>query len=86
MTVLKVSAQSSPKSVAGAMASVVREQGAAEVQAIGAGAVNQSMKAIAIARGYLAPGGIDLVAIPSLIEVDIEGQTQTANHFRVEPR
>ena len=86
MTVLKVSAQSNPKSVAGALASVVREQGTVEMQAIGAGAVNQSMKAIAIARGYLAPAGIDLIAVPAFIEVEIEGQQKTAIRFRVEPR
>jgi stage V sporulation protein S len=86
MTVLKVSAQSNPKAVAGAMASIVREIGSAEMQAVGAGAVNQSMKAIAIARGYLAPGGINLVAIPSFVEIEIEGLVKTAMHFRVEPR
>ena len=86
MTVLKVSAQSNPKSVAGALAAVVREQGAADMQAVGAGAVNQSMKAIAIARGYLAPGGINLVAIPSFAEIEIDGLEKTALHFRVEPR
>ena len=86
MTVLKVSAQSNPKSVAGALAAVVREQGAAEMQAVGAGAVNQSMKAIASARGYLAPAGINLVAIPSFAEIEIDGQEKTALHFRVEPR
>ena len=86
MTVLKVSAQSNPKSVAGALASVVREQGGAEMQAIGAGAVNQSMKAIAIARGYLAPAGVNLVASPAFVEVEIDGQEKTAIHFRVEPR
>jgi stage V sporulation protein S len=86
MTVLKVSAQSNPKSVAGALASVVREQGTAEIQAIGAGAVNQTMKAIAIARGYLAPAGVNLVAIPAFIDVEIDGQARTAIHFQVEPR
>ena len=86
MTVLKVSAQSNPKSVAGALASVVREQGTAEIQAIGAGAVNQTMKAIAIARGYLAPTGVNLVAIPAFIDVEIDGQARTAIHFQVEPR
>ena len=86
MTVLKVSAQSNPKSVAGALASVVREQGTAEIQAIGAGAVNQTMKAIAIARGYLAPTGVNLVAIPAFIDVEIDGQARTAIRFQVEPR
>ena len=86
MTVLKVSAQSNPKSVAGALASVVREQGKVEMQAIGAGAVNQSMKAIAIARGYLAPAGLDLIAVPAFIDIEIDGQEKTAIRFRVEPR
>ena len=86
MVVLKVSAQSIPKSVAGALAAVVRENGSAEMQAVGAGAVNQAMKAIAIARGYMAPAGINLVAIPSFVEIEIEGQEKTAIHFRVEPR
>ncbi|HWR29292.1 MAG TPA: stage V sporulation protein S [Negativicutes bacterium] len=86
MTVLKVSAQSNPKSVAGALAAVIRENGSAEMQAVGAGAVNQSMKAIAIARGYMAPAGVDLITIPSFAEIEIEGQEKTALHFRVEPR
>jgi len=86
MTVLKVSAQSNPKAVAGAVAAVVREHGSAEMQAVGAGAVNQSMKAIAIARGYLAPGGINLIVIPSFSEIEIEGLEKTALHFHVEPR
>lgn len=86
MTVLKVSAQSNPKSVAGALSAVVREQGFAELQAVGAGAVNQSMKAIAIARGYLAPGGINLIAIPSFIEVEIDGQEKTAMQIKVESK
>ena len=86
MPVLKVSATSNPKSVAGALAAVVREHGSADMQAVGAGAVNQSMKAIAIARGYLAPAGINLVAIPSFAEIEIDGQETTALHFRVEPR
>ena len=86
MPVLKVSAASNPKSVAGALAAVIREQGSADMQAVGAGAVNQSMKAIAIARGYLAPAGINLVAIPSFAEIEIDGQEKTALHFRVGPR
>lgn len=86
MTVLKVSAQSNPKAVAGALAAVVREHGSAEMQAVGAGAVNQSMKAIAIARGYLAPSGVNLIVIPTFAEIEIEGQEKTALHFHVEPR
>ena len=86
MDVLKVSAHSNPKSVAGALAAVVREQGSAEMQAVGAGAVNQAMKAIAIARGYLAPGGVNLITIPSFAEIEIDGQERTAIHFSVQPR
>ena len=86
MDVLKVSAHSNPKSVAGALAAVVREQGSAEMQAVGAGAVNQAMKAIAIARGYLAPSGVNLITIPSFAEIEIDGQERTAIHFSVQPR
>ncbi|HEY8345859.1 MAG TPA: stage V sporulation protein S [Symbiobacteriaceae bacterium] len=86
MEVLKVSAQSKPKSVAGALAAVVREKGSAEVQAVGAGAVNQAVKAIAIARGYVAPNGIDLVTIPAFAEIMIEDEERTAIRFIVEPR
>lgn len=83
---LKVSASSNPKSVAGALAAVLREKGSAEVQAVGAGAVNQAVKAIAIARGYVAPNGIDLVAVPAFAEIAIEGEERTAIRFIVEPR
>lgn len=86
MEVLKVSAQSKPKSVAGALAAVLREKGSAEVQAVGAGAVNQAVKAIAIARGYVAPNGIDLVSIPAFAEITIENEERTAIRFIVEPR
>ncbi|HHT06114.1 MAG TPA: stage V sporulation protein S [Hydrogenispora sp.] len=86
MEILKVSASSNPKSVAGALAAVVRENTSAEVQAVGAGAVNQSIKAIAIARGYVAPNGIDLVCIPAFSEIDIDGEERTAIRFIVQPR
>ncbi|HEY3364762.1 MAG TPA: stage V sporulation protein S [Symbiobacteriaceae bacterium] len=86
MEVLKVSAQSKPKSVAGALAAVLREKGSAEVQAVGAGAVNQAVKAIAIARGYVAPNGIDLISIPAFAEIIIENEERTAIRFIVEPR
>lgn len=86
MEVLKVSATSKPKGVAGALAAVLRTQGGAEVQAVGAGAVNQAVKAIAIARGYVAPNGIDLVAIPAFVEIDIEGEERTAIRFLIQPR
>ncbi|MGI6513347.1 MAG: stage V sporulation protein S [Syntrophomonadaceae bacterium] len=86
MEVLKVSAASSPKSVAGALTAVLRENGSAEVQAVGAGAVNQAVKAIAITRGFVAPNGIDLVMIPAFVEIDIDGETRTAIKFVIEPR
>lgn len=86
MDVLKVSAQSKPKSVAGALAAVLREKGVAEVQAIGAGAVNQAVKGVAIARGYVAPNGIDLVCVPAFAEIEINGEERTAIRFIVEGR
>jgi stage V sporulation protein S len=84
--ILKVSAQSQPKAVAGALAAVLRERATAEVQAVGAGAVNQAVKAIAITRGFVAPNGIDLVVIPAFSEIQIEGEERTAIKFIVEPR
>ena len=65
MDVLKVSSKSNPNKVAGALTNVFREKGNAEIQAIGAGALNQAIKAIAIARGFLAPSGNNLVCIPA---------------------
>jgi stage V sporulation protein S len=85
-TVLQVASASNPSSVAGAIAGTIRERGAAEVQAIGAGAINQSVKAIAIARGYLAPSGVDLICIPAFVDVTINGEARTAIRFFVEPR
>jgi stage V sporulation protein S len=86
MEVLKVSTNSTPKSVAGALAAVLRDKGTAELQAVGAGAVNQAVKAIAIARGFVAPNGIDLVCIPAFAEIEIDGEERTAIKFIVEPR
>lgn len=86
MEVLKVSANSQPKSVAGALAAVLRENNSAEIQAVGAGAVNQAVKAIAITRGFVAPNGIDLVAVPAFSEVTIDGEERTAIKFIIEPR
>ncbi|MCS7056863.1 MAG: stage V sporulation protein S [Thermoflexales bacterium] len=86
MELIKVSATSRSTAVAGAIAGVVREHGRAEVQAIGAGAVNQAVKAAAIARGYLLLDGIDVVLIPSFGEVEIDGAERTAVKFTIEPR
>ena len=86
MDVLKVSAKSSPNSVAGALAGVLRERGGAELQAIGAGALNQAVKAVAIARGFVAPSGVDLVCIPAFTDIQIDGEERTAIKLIVEPR
>lgn len=84
--VLKVSARSRPSAVAGAIAGVVRECGRAEVQAIGAGATNQAVKAVAIARDYLRETGIDAVCLPAFIDVTIENEDRTAIRLVVEVR
>jgi len=84
--VIKVSARSRSTAVAGAIAGVVREHNRAEVQAIGAGAVNQAIKAVAIARGYLREDEIDVIVIPFFTEVMIEDQERTAVRMIVEPR
>ncbi len=84
--IIKVSARSRSTAVAGAIAGVVREHNRAEVQAIGAGAVNQAVKAVAIARGYLSDDNIDVIVIPYFTEVMIEDQERTALRMVVEPR
>ena len=84
MEVLKVSAKSVPNSVAGAIAGVIRESGSVEVQAVGAGATNQAVKAIAIARGYLAPAGMDLVCVPTFGNIVINDEESTAIRLIVE--
>ncbi|MEG0771289.1 MAG: stage V sporulation protein S [Clostridia bacterium] len=78
MIVLRVSSKSNPNSVAGALASVIREDNSAEIQAIGAGAINQAVKAIAIARTFLIPSGIDLCCLPEFVEVEIGDKKKTA--------
>ena len=86
MAYLKVSSRSNPNAVAGAFAGVVREHGRAEVQVVGAGALNQAIKAVAIARTLLAPQGVDLVCVPSFTEIEINGEARTAMHLVVENR
>lgn len=86
MDTLKVSAKSSPVSVAGAIAGIIRDKGIVEVQGIGRGAVNQALKSIAVARGYLAPAGIDLICSPAFTTVEIEGESKTAMKLLVEIR
>ena len=84
MEVLKVSANSIPNKVAGALAGKVREEGRAEVQAIGAGALNQAVKAVAIARGFVAPSGVDLICIPAFTDVTIDSEERTAIKLIIE--
>ena len=84
--VLKVAAASKPVLVAGAIAGVIRSQSRVEIHAIGAAAVNQAIKAIAISRGYVAPAGLDLVCIPSFIDLSLDGQEKTGIRLLVEVR
>ena len=86
MDIIKVKANSRTAAVAGAIAGVMRENKHAEVQAIGAGAVNQAVKALVLARGYLAEDGMTVIFIPEFVDVDIEGKVRTAIKLTVEPR
>lgn len=86
MTIIKVSAKSRTSAVAGAIAGVVREHNRCEAQAIGAGAVNQAIKAVAIARGYLQEDGLDVICMPEFTTVDIDGKERTAVRLVIEPR
>ena len=86
MDVIKVSGTSRTSAVAGAIAGVIREKQHAEVQAIGASAVNQAVKAMALAKGYLINDGYNIICIPEFVDVDIEGKIRTAIRFTVEPR
>ncbi len=86
MTTLKVSTNSNPNKVAGALAKTIKEQGKAELQTVGAGALNQAVKAVAIARGFVAPGGIDLICIPAFVDIEIDGEARTAIRLIIEPR
>ncbi len=83
---LRVGSNSNPSAVAGAIAGVIHEAGRCEVQAIGAGAVNQTVKAIGIARGYVAPAGINLITIPAFLDIEVNGEERTAIRFIIEPR
>jgi stage V sporulation protein S len=86
MDVIKVSAHSRSTAVAGAIAGVIRDRGHAEVQAIGASAVNQAVKAVAIARTYLTLDGIEITCAPEFVEVDIDGQERTAVKLVIETK
>jgi stage V sporulation protein S len=86
MDIIKVAATSRTSAVAGAIAGMVREYKRAEVQAIGAGAVNQAIKALILAIGYLKGDEINAVAVPEFVELEIEGNVRTAIKIVVEPR
>ena len=86
MEILKVSSKSNPNSVEGALANVFREKGTVEVQAVGAGALNQAIKAIAIARGFVAPSGKNLVCIPAFSDIAIDGEEITAIKLIIEAK
>ena len=86
MEMLKVSSKSNPNSVAGAIANVFRENGSVEIQSVGAGALNQAIKAIAIARGFIAPMGVNLICIPAFQDITIDNEERTAIKIIVEAR
>lgn len=86
MDIIKVKTNSRTAAVAGAIAGVFRDNQRAEVQAIGAGAVNQAVKAFILAKGYLAEDGYTVVCIPEFVDVDIEGNVRTAIRLVVEAR
>ena len=86
MEILKVSSKSEPKSVAGAIAAILRNGEPVEINAIGAAAVNQVVKSIAVARGYVAPNGIALVCIPAFAQLEVDGKEKTSIRFIVEKR
>lgn len=86
METIKVSSKSNPNSVAGAIANALREKEIIEMQAIGAGALNQAIKSIAIARGFVAPSGKDLVCIPAFSDISIDGEERTAIKLIVEAK
>jgi stage V sporulation protein S len=83
MNIIKVSANSRTAAVAGAIAGVMREYHRAEVQSIGAGAVNQAVKAMILAKGYLINDGIDIVCTPEFVDVEIDDKVRTAIRFTV---
>jgi len=86
VSLLRVGSKSDPNKVAGAIAGTIREDEGCQIQTIGAGALNQAIKALAIARGFLAPSGVDLICYPAFVDVEIDGQERTAIRLVVEPR
>lgn len=86
MEILKVSSKSNPSKVAGAIANIIRESKIVEIQTIGAGSLNQAIKAIAIARGFVAPSGENLVVVPAFSDISINGEQKTAIKLVVEAK
>ena len=86
MEILKVSSKSNPSSVAGAIANVFKEKNTVEIQSVGAGAINQAIKAIAIARGFVAPSSKNLICTPAFSDISIDGEERTAIKLIVEAR
>ena len=86
MDIIKVSGKSRTSAVAGAIAGVIREKKHVEVQAIGALAINQAVKSLAIAKNYLKEDCIDIVCMPEFVDIEIDGNVRTAIKFVVEPR
>ena len=84
MEILKVSSKSNPSKVAGAIANIFREHGCVEVQTVGAGSLNQAVKAVAIARGFVAPMGNNLIVIPAFNDIEINGEKKTAIKLIIE--
>ena len=86
METLKVRSKSNPNSIAGALANVLKEKNTVEIQAIGAGALNQAIKAIAIARGFVAPSAKNLICIPAFTDIMIDGEERTAIKLIIEAK
>ena len=84
MEIIKVGSKSNPNAVAGAIANVLREFSRVEVQTIGAGALNQGIKAIAIARGFITPSGKDIICVPTFADISIDGNLKTAIKLNIE--
>ena len=86
MEILKVSSKSNPSKVAGAIANIFREKGGVELQTVGAGALNQAVKAVSIARGYISPSGANLVCTPAFTDIEIDGKEKTAIKLIIEAK
>lgn len=86
MKILKVSANTRPNSIAGAIAGIIRDEGKVQIQTIGAAALNQTIKGIAIARGYIAPTGKEVICTPFFNDIEVNGEIKTAIVLTVETK